>query len=87
MDRSSSGLSDLLYRACIVTLWLSPIAIASLFCSCSKAASVGFHQQSIFFRKAGVQICSGPLLQAIAQFEAAEKRQVLGATTTVTTST
>jgi hypothetical protein len=27
------------------------------------------------------------LLQAIAQFEAAEKRQVLGATTTVTTST
>jgi hypothetical protein len=46
-----------------------------------------FHQQSIFFRKAGVQICSGPLLQAIAQFEAAEKRQLLGATTTVTTST
>jgi hypothetical protein len=28
MDQSSSGLSDLLYRACIVTLWLSPIAIA-----------------------------------------------------------
>ena len=46
-----------------------------------------FHQQSIFFQRAQRRLCCGHLLQAIAQFEAGEKRQVLGPTTTVTTST
>jgi len=43
--------------------------------------------KSLTSRSPSADYAAAPLLQAIGQFEAAEKRQVLGATTTVTTST